>query len=78
MAMARFVGEGRVTQIGSAVQIVDVCLAVPEGGIVEHRVEQLPIGLEAVELERPQGGGQPGDRELRSWPWAMSFATSES
>ena len=79
MPVPHGVGEQRVAQIGTAVQVMDVRLAAPEGVVVEHRPEQLPVGLEAIELERAQ---RARDRRAtaasRSSPWAMTLATSES
>ena len=42
-------------------QVVDVHVAASEGLVVEHRGQQVTVGLEAVELERAQGEAQLGD-----------------
>ena len=60
----------RVAQIGSAVQVVHVHLAGPEDLVVEHRPQQLPIGLQPVELQAPQGPGTIG----RWWRPGLSRA----
>ena len=56
------VGQRRVAQIGSAVQVVHVRLATPEDGVIEHRAEQIPVGLQTVQLEAAQRPRQAVDR----------------
>ena len=66
VALPSLVGQRRVAQVRPGLEVVHVRLALPEGGVVEHRAEQLAVGLEPVELERPQRQRQAADRRGRS------------
>ena len=54
VTVPHLVGQPSVAQVGAAVEIVDVRLTATERVVVEHGLQQVPVGLEPVELQRAQ------------------------
>ena len=58
MTVTHVVGGSGITQIVPAVEVVDAGVAAAEHGVVQDRLEEVAVGLEAIDLECDQSPGQ--------------------